>query len=134
MPTSDWYTQLIKPMWSPPTWVFGPVWTVLYTIIALSFGILFHKAITRQIPRRVVLPFVLNLFFNGLFTPLQFGLKNNALASLDIVLVVSTLAWAFYMVWRMAPTLRWVVYVNIPYFLWGMFATCLQLTITFLHT
>jgi tryptophan-rich sensory protein len=133
METYNWYSTLIKPTWAPPAWLFGPVWTVLYAIIAVSFGTVFYKAFTKQIPWMVALPFALNLFFNFIFTPIQFGLKNNLLASLDILLVVGTLIWAFYAVWYAVPELRWVVYVNIPYFLWGTFATCLQLTITYLN-
>lgn len=131
--TQEWYAQLIKPSWSPPSWLFGPVWTVLYAIIAVSFGTIFYKAFTGKIGWMIALPFVLNLVFNFAFTPIQFGLKNNLLASLDILLVVGTLVWAFYAVWHFAPDLKWVVYANIPYLLWGTFATCLQLTITFLN-
>lgn len=128
-----WYQTLTKPFWSPPAWVFGPVWTVLYIIIAVSFSAVFYKAFTKQISWLVALPFVLNLIFNFAFTPIQFGLKNNLLASLDIVLVLVTLVWALYAVWQTSPSLRWVVYVNIPYLLWVTFATCLQLTITYLN-
>lgn len=131
--TYTWYQTLIKPSWTPPSWVFGPVWTVLYTIIAISFGTVFYKAFTKQIPWIVALPFALNLLFNFIFTPIQFGLKNNPLASLDILLVVGTLIWALYAVWTSLPELRWVVYANIPYLLWGTFATSVQLTITFLN-
>lgn len=127
------YAQFLKPSWSPPTWLFGPVWTVLYAIIAVSFGTIFYKAFTKQIPWMVALPFALNLLFNAAFTPIQFGLKNNLLASVDILLVVGTLVWAFVAVWQAVPELRWVVYVNIPYLVWGSFATVLQLTITYLN-
>jgi benzodiazapine receptor len=133
MNTYNWYSQLIKPTWAPPSWLFGPVWTVLYMIIAVSFGTVFYKAFTGKIEWIVALPFALNLLFNFAFTPIQFGLKNNLLASLDILLVVGTLIWAFYVLWHAAPDLRWVVYINIPYLLWGTFATCLQLTITYLN-
>lgn len=133
MNTYNWYSQLVKPTWAPPSWVFGPVWTVLYTIIAVSFGTVFYKAFTKQIPWMVALPFALNLVFNFAFTPIQFGLKNNLLASLDILFVLGTLIWALYAVWANVPELRWVVYANIPYLLWGTFATCLQLTITYLN-
>ena len=133
MNTYNLYSTLIKPTWAPASWLFGPVWTVLYAIIAFSFGTVFYKAFTKQIPWIVALPFALNLFFNFIFAPIQFGLKNNLLASLDILLVVGTLIWALYAVWHAAPALRWVVYVNIPYLLWGTFATCLQLTITYLN-
>lgn len=127
------YSQLIKPSWAPPSWVFGPVWTVLYAIIAISFGTVFYKAFTKQIPWMVALPFALNLVFNFAFTPIQFGLVNNYLASIDILLVVGTLVWALYAVWHNVRELRWVVYANIPYLLWGAFATCVQLTITYLN-
>lgn len=133
MNTYNWYSQLIKPFWAPPSWLFGPVWTVLYTIIAISFGTVFYKAYTKQIAWMVALPFALNLVFNFAFTPLQFGLRNNLLASIDILFVVGTLVWAFGSLWHAAPDLRWVVYVNIPYLLWGTFAMCLQLTITYLN-
>jgi len=133
MPTQEWYTTLIKPTWAPPSWLFGPVWTVLYAIIAVSFGTVFYKAFTKEIPWIVALPFALNLVFNFAFTPIQFGLKNNLLASIDILLVVGTRIWAFVLLWNAVPELRWVVYVNIPYLLWGTFATVLQLTITFIN-
>lgn len=133
MDTYNWYSQLIKPTWAPPSWLFGPVWTVLYVIIAVSFGTVFYRAFTKEIPWMVALPFVLNLVFNFAFTPIQFGLKNNLLASIDILLVLGTLVWALYALWYASPDLRWIVYVNIPYLLWGVFATCLQLTITFLN-
>jgi tryptophan-rich sensory protein len=133
MNTYNWYSQLIKPTWSPPSWLFSPVWTVLYIIIAVSFGTVFYKVFTREIPWIVALPFALNLVFNFIFTPIQFGLKNNLLAAADILLVVGTLIWALYAIWNFSPEFRWVVYVNIPYLLWGVFATCLQLTITYLN-
>jgi tryptophan-rich sensory protein len=109
------------------------VWTVLYAIIAVSFGTVFYKAFTKQIPWMVALPFALNLFFNFAFTPIQFGLQNNFLASIDIVLVAGTLIWALYAVWHVTPELHWVVYANIPYLLWVTFATCLQITITIMN-
>jgi len=126
----SWYQQLIKPSWAPPSWLFGPAWTVLYAIIAVSFGAVFYKAFAKQISWLVALPFALNLVFNSAFTPLQFGLKNNLLASMDILLVLATLVWALVVVW---PHLRWVAYANIPYLLWVSFATVLQLTVTFLN-
>ncbi len=128
--TYNWYLTLIKPSWAPPSWLFGPVWTVLYIIIAISFGTVFYKAFTGKLPWIIALPFALNLIFNFAFTPLQFGLKNNLLASIDILLVFATLIWALVAVW---PRFRWIAYVNIPYLLWVFFATILQLTITYLN-
>lgn len=78
----------------------------------------------------VALPFLLNLVFNFAFTPIQFGLKNNLLASVDILLVLGTLVWAMIAIF---PHARWVTYINIPYLLWVSFATVLQLTVTYLN-
>lgn len=127
------YSEFIKPSWAPPSWLFGPVWTVLYAIIAVSFGTVFYKAFKKEIPFSTALPFVLNLLFNFLFTPIQFGLNNNLLASLDILLVLATLIWALVTVYKNHKKLRWVAYANIPYLLWVTFATFLQLTITYLN-
>jgi benzodiazapine receptor len=133
MNTYSWYSQLIKPTWAPPSWLFGPVWTVLYAIIAVSFGTVFYKAFTGKLAWIVAMPFALNLIFNFAFTPLQFGLKNNLLAAIDILLVLGTLVWALVALWHASPDLRWVVYANIPYLLWVSFATVLQLTIAYLN-
>ena len=133
MSTYNWYIQLVKPSWAPPSWLFGPVWTVLYFIIAVTFGTVFYKVLTKKIAWVVAVPFVLNLIFNFAFTPIQFGLKNNMLAAIDILLVLTTLIWALYSVWNKSPNLRWIIYANIPYLLWVLFATTLQLTITYLN-
>ena len=130
MQSYQWYSTLIRPSWAPPSWLFGPVWSVLYTIIAISFGTVFVKAYKGELPFVVVLPFILNLVFNFAFTPLQFGLRNNLLAAIDILLVLGTLIWAIIAIY---PHLRWVALINIPYLAWVSFATVLQLTITWLN-
>lgn len=130
MPTEIWYSQLIKPSWAPPSWIFGPIWTVLYILIAISFGKVFIMAWKKQIPFVVALPFILNLVFNFAFTPLQFGLQNNFLAAIDIILVLVTLIWAALKIYPYKP---WITYIQIPYFLWVLLATVLQITITYLN-
>lgn len=128
--TQRWYQSLIKPSWAPPGWLFGPVWGVLYALIAVSFGAVFFKTFTGEIPSFLGLPFALNLVFNFAFTPLQFRLKNNVLAFLDILIILGTLLWALVAIW---PHMRWVTYANLPYLLWVSFATVLQLTIMSLN-
>jgi len=125
-----WYAQLIKPSWAPPSWLFGPVWTVLYIIIGVSFFSVFFSVLKKQLPTKVAIPFILNLIFNAAFTPIQFGLKNNVLASVDITLVLLSLLWCMYNVRKVK---RWVAVVNIPYLMWVMFATVLQFVITALN-
>lgn len=126
----NWYSQLIKPSWAPPSWLFGPVWTFLYVLIAISFSTVFFMAWKKKIKSVVALPFILNLIFNFAFTPLQFGLKNNLLASVDILLILATLIWAMIAIYRHA---KWITYIQIPYLFWVMFATILQFTVTYLN-
>lgn len=128
--SSVWYQQLIKPSWAPPSWLFGPVWSVLYLIIIFSFGTVFYKVFKKELPVVVLIPFILNLIFNLSFTYFQFTLQNNYLAALDILLVLGTLIWALVVIY---PRIKWIALINIPYLLWVSFATVLQLTITFLN-
>jgi len=127
---NNWYALLIKPSWSPPAWLFGPVWTLLYVLIAISFGRVFILTYQKNIAFLVALPFILNLIFNFAFTPLQFGSKNLLLASIDILLVLFTLIWAMVAIY---PHLKWITYLQIPYLLWVSFASVLQVTITYLN-
>jgi translocator protein len=128
--TQQWYAALQKPSFAPPASWFGPVWAVLYVVIAISFGYVLVQCLRRRLPWAVFVPFGLNLLFNAAYTPIQFGLRNNLLASVDILLVLATLVWAMAVVW---PRVRWVALVNIPYLLWVSFATLLQLSITWLN-
>jgi benzodiazapine receptor len=128
--TYNWYSTLIKPTWAPPSWLFGPVWGVLYAVIAVTYGTVFYKFYTKELPIIVALPFALNLIFNFSFTYFQFGLKNNLLASVDILLILATLIWALIAIY---PHIKWIALANTPYLLWVCFATVLQLTITWMN-
>lgn len=129
--TYSQYVDYIKPDWAPPAWLFGPVWTILYSIIAFTFGYIAYKWWKGEISWKIALPFALNLVFNFIFTPIQFGLNNLPLAALDILLVLATLIWALTAVWN---KYRWIAIANIPYVIWVSFATVLQLTILYLNS
>ena len=126
----EWYSQLKKPKFAPPSWLFGPVWTFLYIIILVSFGYVGYLSFTNKIPFAIFLPFLLNLIFNVIYTPIQFGLKNNWLALLDILCVLATIKLFMMAIFPYAP---WIVYVNIPYLVWVSFATILQISVTWLN-
>ena len=128
--TQEWYALLEKPWFAPPAWVFGPVWSVLYVLILISFGFVFLQVIRKRWPAQIAVPFAINLIANLLFTPLQFGLRNNALALLDILIVLATIAWMVHAVW---PRARWIAWMQLPYALWVTFACLLQASITWLN-
>lgn len=130
MESAALYMDFIKPDWAPPAWLFSPVWLFLYLLILISFSAVFYNIYRKKIPRYVGLPFVLNIIFNILFTNIQFGLQNNLLAAIDILLVLGTIVWMIVVIW---PKIRWIAYAQIPYLLWVAFATVLQLTVTYLN-
>lgn len=130
MSSQNWYAQLNKPFFAPPAFLFGPVWTVLYIIIAISFGYVFYLYFKKKLEFKTALPFILNLIFNFLFTPIQFGLRNNVLALIDIILVLFTIVWIMKSIKKHA---KWVYYAQIPYLIWVTFATILQISITILN-
>ena len=127
---NSWYEKLSKPSWSPPARLFGPVWTVLYLGILITYGAAAVMFANSQIEWFVFLPFLLNILFNILFTPIQFVLKKNNLALIDILLILATLIWALIRIYPFAP---WILWVNIPHLLWVSFAAVLQSSITWLN-
>lgn len=128
--TSNWYQALNKPSWAPHPSLFGQVWGVLYPIIFAVNGYILVLLSQGKITWMVALPFWLNLFFNAIFTPIQFGLRNNLLAVIDIVLVLATIVWAMVAIW---PYAKIVTLAFIPYLIWVTIASVLQVSIFWLN-
>ena len=126
----EWYDTLAKPGWTPDPSTIGLMWTILYPIIAVTFGFVFVQAARGRIPPIVALPFAINLAANLLFTPIQFGLRNLPLASVDILIVWGTILWMMQAVW---VHYRWVAVAQAPYLAWVSVATVLQLSITWMN-
>lgn len=126
----DWYNTLDKPSWTPMPATIGLIWQILYPIILVTFGYVFYQAFSRRIPISVAIPFAINLAANIAFTPIQFGLQNLVLASLDIVIVLLTIVWGMWAIW---PHHRWVAMAQVPYFVWVLIAMILQGSITWLN-
>lgn len=126
----NWYKELKKPSWAPHSWVFGPVWSFLYALMILSFGTVFLMIFQNELTFMIALPFILNLIFNFSFTFVQFILKSNMLASIDIILLWITIVWIIIAIYPIAP---WIAYIQLPYLLWVSFAAILQFAITFLN-
>lgn len=125
-----WYAALAKPWFAPPAFVFGPVWAVLYAGIVISFGYVFYLAVTRKIPLMAAVPFGFNLAANLLYSPIMFGLRDTAGATIVILLVLGSLLWAMRAIY---PYAKWVVYAQIPYLVWVLFATMLQISVLILN-
>jgi tryptophan-rich sensory protein len=124
---NSWYKDLNKPSWAPAEWVFGTVWSILYPIIIAINVYIIILLVQHKITWLIALPYWLNLFFNIIFTPIQFGLRNNALAFVDILLILITIIWAMVAIW---PYAKVATIAFVPYLIWVAIATVLQLSIT----
>ena len=118
----EWYAALRKPSWNPPGWVFGPVWSALYTMMAVAVWLVWKRGgFVAQ--RRPLALFLAQLFLNAAWTPLFFGLHRPGIALVEIVLlwlaIAATLA-AF------RPVSRVAVWLLAPYLVWVSFATMLN--------
>jgi tryptophan-rich sensory protein len=128
--STSWYQNLKKPDWAPEPSLFGQVWTPLYVIIFVVNAYVFKEYVDKQISWLVALPFWINLFANVIFTPIQFGLRNNYLALLDIMLILATIVWSMIAIW---PHNKLISLAFVPYLVWVTIATVLQFQITLLN-
>ncbi|HEY7985800.1 MAG TPA: TspO/MBR family protein [Methylophilaceae bacterium] len=108
-----WYEQLAKPFWTPPNWLFPPVWSILYVMIAVAGWLIFST--TNQ---KLKALWVAQLALNGLWSWLFFGLHNTRLGLIDITLLLICIAMLLVLsrktltavTWLMSPYLIWVAY------------------------
>lgn len=128
-PPGDWYASLNKPSWHPPSWVFGPVWTALYLLMAVAAWLVWRRGGWR-IRNRPLTAYLVQLALNAAWSPAFFGLQSPGLALVVILglltAIVVTLK-VFHSVSRTAALLL------IPYLLWVNFATVLNLTLWFMN-
>ena len=98
----EWYARLQKPSWNPPNWIFGPVWTALYTAMAIAAWLVWRRG--GFAGQRVALSlFLAQLLLNALWSPLFFGLRHPALAFADIVLLWLALLGTVVAFWKARP-------------------------------
>ena len=130
MDTRKWYESLKKPEWAPQPEVFGRVWSVIYPII---FGVniyVIYLLSKGKITWVVALPFWLNLLFNFAYTPIQFGLRNQLVSTIAILLVLITIIWSMIAIY---PHSKWTALAFAPYLIWVGIATVLQINLWWLN-
>jgi tryptophan-rich sensory protein len=126
----DFYDTLVKPSWAPAPPVFGIVWSLLYPIIIVAYGYVIVRVARGDYPTALLVPVLINVVANVAFTPIQFGLRNLALAEADILIVLATIIWSMVAIW---PYSRIASLALTPYLVWVSIATALQTSITVLN-
>lgn len=117
-----WYPSLAKPAWTPPGWLFGPVWTCLYVAMAVAAWRVWRKAAPAE-ARRVLQLYGTQIALNALWSVLFFGLRNPGLALIEIVILWALLAALLVRFWRAD---RIAGFLWAPYVAWVTFATALN--------
>ena len=118
----EWYPTLSKPSWTPPSWVFGPVWTLLYAMMAVAAWLVWRRAGWCGAPAW----FAAQLALNAVWSPLFFGLHWIGVALLDIGLLWVAIAATMAAFWQVTPLAGWLF---VPYLAWVSFAAALNFAI-----
>lgn len=120
-----WYASLRKPSWNPPGWVFGPVWTLLYIMMAIAAWLVWRRGgwKTQRAPLTL---FLVQLALNAAWTPLFFGLHRPDLALVDIVLLWFAILATILAFWQAHRGAAWML---MPYLAWVSFAAVLNFTL-----
>jgi len=119
---TTWYKELAQPPWTPPPWLFGPVWTVLYVMMAVSAWLVW-KCGDASTSRRPLVLFGIQLVLNVAWSWLFFGMKSPGIALIEILVLLGAIALtmiSFGKISRLAGLLL------MPYIMWVMFATSLN--------
>ena len=123
--TGGWYADLIKPAWNPPGWLFGPVWTVLYFMMAVAAWLVWREGGWKR-QRGSLTMYVVQSGLNALWTPLFFGLQQPGWAFVEILILLATILVTLCMFLRVKMAAGLLL---VPYALWTMFAAVLNFTI-----
>jgi len=126
-----WFAALLKPTWNPPSWLFGPVWTVLYISMAVALWLVRREPESEGMRKRALVLFVIQFALNLLWTPLFFGLHSPGLAFVEICLLWIALLSTMLAFGRVRPLAG---YLLLPYLLWVSFALVLNGTIWLMNS
>lgn len=121
-----WYAALQKPSFSPPNWIFGPVWTTLYTLMGIAAYLVWRERTRLTHAARGMRFFWLQLAVNALWTPVFFGLKSLSAA---LVIIVALLLLIALTINEFRKVNTWSALALLPYLLWVSFATALNYTL-----
>jgi len=119
----DWYPTLIKPFFNPPSWLFGPVWTVLYLMMGIAAYLVLQKGWENGTVKIALVVFGIHLILNGLWSVLFFGMRSPGLAFVEIILLWISIGGTIALFWRVVPLAGMLL---IPYWGWVTFAAVLN--------
>lgn len=121
-----WYATLEKPALNPPSWVFGPVWTILYALMGIAAFLVWRQGREKKEVKQALAVFGVQLILNAVWSILFFGAQNPFIALVDIIVLLCAIVLAMVFFFRVSKP---ATYLLIPYFAWVSFATYLNWSI-----
>ena len=121
----EWYRRLDKPRWQPPDWLFAPVWTVLYAMIALAGWLVWREMgfADAAVP---LTAYAVQLILNAAWTPIFFGLRRPGLAAIEIAMLWASILATIWFFYPVSPAAAGLL---VPYLVWVSFAGALNISI-----
>jgi tryptophan-rich sensory protein len=120
---SGWYADLAKPEFSPPNWVFGPVWITLYTMMGISAYLIYKKGFEKKNVKLALSFFGGQLILNALWSILFFGFQSPLAALICIIALLTMIILTIVLFWRVSKSAALLL---VPYMLWVSFASVLN--------
>ena len=128
---NTWYPTLIKPIFNPPKWLFAPVWTLLFIMMGIAAGMIWNQLENqRELVKKALLFFTVQLLLNALWSYLFFGLNNVLLALIEVILLWLVIYETFHIFKKIDKK---AAYLFIPYLIWVAFAAVLNGSIYYLN-
>lgn len=128
---TTWYPTLVKPSFNPPNWIFAPVWSMLYVMMGVAAGLVWNRIeIEKELVKKAVIIFAIQLALNALWSFLFFGLKNPMLAGIEII-ILWLMIYETYI--QFSKINKIAGYLFVPYLLWVSFAAVLNGSIWWLN-
>jgi len=128
---NTWYPTLIKPSFNPPNWLFAPVWTLLFIMMGIAAGMIWNQLENqRELVKKALLFFTVQLLLNALWSYLFFGLNNVLLALIEVILLWLVIYETFHIFKKIDKK---AAYLFIPYLIWVAFAAVLNGSIYYLN-
>ena len=125
-----WYATLNKPAFNPPNWIFGPVWTTLFTLMGIAAYLIWQIGYQNPKVKQALKIFALQLVLNSFWSILFFGLHNPLAAFIEIIVLWIAILTTIILFHRLSKAAGWLL---VPYLLWVSFAALLNLTIVVLN-
>jgi translocator protein len=125
-----WYATLTKPSFSPPNWIFAPVWTTLYVLMGISLYLIWVKGIKDKKSKNALYFFLVQLGLNFVWSFIFFSLHSPLLAFVEIIVLWVTILITILNFWKISKT---AAYLLLPYILWVSFASILNLFVALLN-